>query len=462
MVGQTLAEYVNSELSAKGAKGETDRRLERALRKIEELLEILSRLDKEEIHHLDLSPDNVLIRSDGPLQIIDWGKNHVLTDVVPRGGAGRRAEAFVAPELASREHFDEGLTDAYGVGLIAAETLSGVRLDIEGLGVALDRIHTEYPTVARVVDSAVEKNPKLRLPERPANSSPLDYLRDELAYEQKVHNFAWRPWLEWPMLVAEGSMKLSVSALREGWARFKTARDSGRGDEDKRGAILFGSALLPFYNGRTIHGLLRQTSRGWPLLVIRRHSYGTRSWPYVFGSGDEVLPEHIQCAVLPNTEPFGELILRSTSGWFAVPVLVVIIEPTLWPFSAGIGIQLITANNFFMFHEARKAFLYSNCVLERKFEIPDVKASLADFGRWRFATAGSGVLMVILGVLHRTGNVDELWPYAIFAMTANIYVATATCGTRAPLVRRGLRRIRWDYLRAVNVKQRTELVTSET
>lgn len=113
--GRTLAE----EMEVKGVFSEQD-----SIKIIEELLDVLCLIHTHGMIHRDITPNNVLISTDGVLKLIDFGiarekKENCIQDTTILGTAG-----FAAPEQFGFQQTDER-TDIYALGVLWNKMLTG-------------------------------------------------------------------------------------------------------------------------------------------------------------------------------------------------------------------------------------------------------------------------------------------------------------------------------------------------
>lgn len=113
--GRTLTE----ELETKGTMSEAQ-----SIRLMEQLVEVLAVIHEKGIIHRDITPNNILISTDGVLKLIDFGiarvpKENCIQDTTILGTAG-----FAAPEQCGYSQTDER-SDIYTLGVLWNKLLTG-------------------------------------------------------------------------------------------------------------------------------------------------------------------------------------------------------------------------------------------------------------------------------------------------------------------------------------------------
>lgn len=162
------------------------------LRWLTEVARTLSAAHRAGLVHRDVKPENVMLRDDGVVKLLDFGIARRLRGAADPGGStpgsaegpGTLDEstiagtpAYMAPEQVRRQRVD-GRADQFAWGVMAYEVLSGALpwRSIEKGTPTLVAIVTERqdplpfakldvpPHVARVIDRALEKDPARRFP----------------------------------------------------------------------------------------------------------------------------------------------------------------------------------------------------------------------------------------------------------------------------------------------------------
>jgi hypothetical protein len=124
---------------------------------------LATRLPQLEKPHFDLSPWNIMIKTDdGAVRLIDFGKNFILQGGYSSPKSAGRAQRFIAPELTRRD-VDESWADVYSLGQIILDVL--MRSDEEPRADprdGLDALWRDVPGLAALVEDLIEEAPSLR------------------------------------------------------------------------------------------------------------------------------------------------------------------------------------------------------------------------------------------------------------------------------------------------------------
>ncbi len=146
------------------------------------LVDALSYAHAQGIVHRNLKPENIMIRADGFLKIIDFGLAKPFTGnanlTLP--GAVMGTPAYMAPEQVHSDRNVDGRCDQYALGILMYELLTGRRPFSQGQAIQLlySQVHAEPPSLEdaglnRVFRRMVAKDPEQRY-------STLQDLRPEL------------------------------------------------------------------------------------------------------------------------------------------------------------------------------------------------------------------------------------------------------------------------------------------
>lgn len=134
---------------------------EELFRLIQEFLKGVAFLHKNQVAHLDLKPENVLVSMEGEVRIIDYG-----TSVLARETKSLRVKGligtngFMAPEILREEEFLVFPADIYSAGCVIREmflgpgTGRGKRLRVEKL---VKKLKSELPEDRPTAEEAVKK-----------------------------------------------------------------------------------------------------------------------------------------------------------------------------------------------------------------------------------------------------------------------------------------------------------------
>jgi hypothetical protein len=145
-------------------------------------------------HHLDLTPNNVIIPSEAPvekLKLIDFGRNKLLVEPIAASSAAiARAAHYVAPEIreGTLGNTDIALAsaDAYSAGLLALETFSPS--DSKSTNDKIEEIWEQSPGLAMILEDllAEDVNRRLMLVPDEQRHMPFAFLIDRIKRERDV------------------------------------------------------------------------------------------------------------------------------------------------------------------------------------------------------------------------------------------------------------------------------------
>ena len=138
--------------------------LSQALRYTQEVLDALRAAHRVGVIHRDIKPENVLVPSEGPVRVADFGLAHAASEVsMSSGGSALGTVAYMAPEAASSGRAD-ARTDIYSVGIMLEEMLighvpfegeSGVQMILSHINEDVPAPSEEQPWIPREVDDLV-------------------------------------------------------------------------------------------------------------------------------------------------------------------------------------------------------------------------------------------------------------------------------------------------------------------
>jgi Protein kinase domain len=147
------------------------------------LCDVLTLLSADNQCHLDLSPRNIILIQEDPLDIrlIDFGRNFAIADGVASSLALARASVYVEPQMITRQRIGDWRSDCYSLGIILLEAAARQQLNRDSINQELWRLWTgEHlwdgaPGLARIIEDLIDAEPDQRLAfmERSQDTTPL-------------------------------------------------------------------------------------------------------------------------------------------------------------------------------------------------------------------------------------------------------------------------------------------------
>ncbi|MGD0013167.1 MAG: protein kinase [Bryobacteraceae bacterium] len=143
------------------------------------------------IHHLDLSPDNIMVEGSRgkvrSVRLLDFGVNSLLLTHLRNDENVLRASVFVPPELQEGAQGDS-LSDIYSLGLILLEMLAPASLSGTDVGGALDDVWIGFPQIAANVEDMIDRDPKNRLLQtKRRESGPFSSVSESVVHSMNLH-----------------------------------------------------------------------------------------------------------------------------------------------------------------------------------------------------------------------------------------------------------------------------------
>lgn len=135
------------------------------------LCDVLEKLNESGQCHLDLSPRNILLVQENPLDVrlIDFGRNFAIAEGVASSLALARASVYVEPQMITRQRIGDWRSDCYSLGIILLEAAARQPLHRETIARELWRLWTgEHswdgaPGLARIIEDLIDAEPAQRL-----------------------------------------------------------------------------------------------------------------------------------------------------------------------------------------------------------------------------------------------------------------------------------------------------------
>nr|WP_026459476.1 Stk1 family PASTA domain-containing Ser/Thr kinase [Schaalia vaccimaxillae] len=153
--------------------------ISQSLRYVQDILEALRAAHRMDVIHRDIKPENVLLPSDGPARVTDFGLARAASEVsMSSTGSMLGTVAYIAPETAASATSD-ARTDIYAVGIMLYEMLTGA-VPWEGetpLQIASHHVRDEIPLpsqsqpwIPREIDDLVGSLAARDAQERPSDA----------------------------------------------------------------------------------------------------------------------------------------------------------------------------------------------------------------------------------------------------------------------------------------------------
>lgn len=126
--------------------------IDQSLRYVTDILEALHAAHRVGVIHRDIKPENVLVPTEGPVRVTDFGLARAASEVsMSTTGSMMGTVAYMAPETATTGEAD-ARTDIYAVGIMLSEMLTGhVPWDGENaMQMAYHHVHDDVPLPSTV------------------------------------------------------------------------------------------------------------------------------------------------------------------------------------------------------------------------------------------------------------------------------------------------------------------------
>ena len=445
------------------------------------------------IHHLDLSPDNIIVSTiSGALDIrlIDFGVNYLLKEHVGSVGGLSRAQNFIAPELQTSSCVAPELADVYSLGMILLELVAQHQFKKEQLTTELDAVWNRYPDIAELVEDMIEEHhPEARLTGTPRGAPIFEALTTKIreATNSAILVRQLTPDTRSPVDHVIDSLFNSIvprDSIKELIARWRGAAEGGEGLR----------RLLYWSVGVQATHLLAVSIFCWSVLFFPAKRLCTvLGWclaavnapplpPQIaqIGPVNGLLPGRLVALTfsftlaryyanifatvtlrdirLPSLKPQvrrTEWLMRWHPAIGSLPILwALVIDPKAWPYCCALGLVGIFFNNLATYRLAAGAYRVAVEQHEGNDESPFTRSStflrerLDDFDSWWFMILVYLICLVGLGVLLSRGVAQDEWMYAAIVCIINMFqMFRNNCTKMAPGVRTILRRTIWRLTR---------------
>ena len=509
--GDTLTDYTNTYLrgdarSAFRRQGNSRKarraknpipleRLELATGIFIKLCDALDACLRHGFHHLDLSPDNIIIQHDRTgirdIYLIDFGVNYLVKEHVGSVGLLSRAECFIAPELEHGHPPQPAMADVYSIGMILLEMSSDRPLEKDQINESLDTLWQTHQGLAGIVEDMIDKSPCDRLMGiqrdslvftktkfivtdaveliKHLSAKPRSHLKRIGEYVNGVIPFEsldalWTQWDEGDdLLNSEDRRLLHFSVLVQCLHIIAVTAFLGAlvfPLSDKRLCDMVHACLspinfpkLPMWN----NGLAGKINGFLPgrLVALSFSLVLSQYYRNVFAT---VTVRGIKLKSIQLRLRATELLLRLHPFLGAGPICYALVfDPKAWAYCSAAGLAGICLNN---------ALTYSLVVTECRYstsglEINDItivsggrpSSMLRDekgsFSRWWLLICEYMMFLAILGFLLSRGFAQDEWLYSLFVSIGvnMLMMLRYNCYIKAPGVRTMLQRVIWRLKR---------------
>jgi serine/threonine protein kinase len=492
--GQTLAEFVPEYLySQPKTDAKTAKQLKIVAQIVRKICEALATCLKQyEKHHLDLSPNNIIVTHDHgtiiDIHLIDFGVNYLLQEHVGSVGGLSRAQIFIAPELQDALSRGNEVSDVFSIGMILLEMLGDDLLEKESLSLELDAAWLRSPDIAELVEDMIDEDVANRFLNVPRGKLIFNEVEKRVTAAVKVSSMIQADNRSFFGSVIEIAIDIvPLRSIKELMRRWRAAKEAPNSEIrfllvwgilvqcthlmavfafvllalaphdvpfiqavafDKRACDLFNWCIsakdippLPIWDGAwasRINGLLPGRIVALSFSIILARYYAN-----IFAT---VTFSHINLRDMRKTLSVSELLMRAHPIVGLFPILyALIVDPKAWPYCSALGLLCVCLNNLFTYRIGMEC--ENKALAEDLFVRPSpfMKSTLADFSEWWRLILLYVATLIIVGVLLSRGLAKDEWLYAIYGSIAinMLMLFRVNCVNHAPAVRTMLRRVTW-------------------
>jgi serine/threonine protein kinase len=391
--GKPLTAYIKEHLHPLNTAPETELFLHTVQKIFAQLCNALATCADQtpKIHHLDLSPDNIIISPEGtPIKItlIDFGVNSLLLTHLANGDNFTRANSFIPPELRMGAKGNE-LSDVYSLGLILLEMLSRDSLRTPDASVQLDSVWQSFPELAETIEDTIDGDPSNRLLDADPELGYFRYLLATVEHSAMVHRelHLKKPRI-YDAVKAIINSAIPVDPLEKAYQKWITTTQDSRPPlfwvlswgflaQITNLVVLFFifwtvvDPLGTFHNSRLCDELLPKWCVTQMQVPPLPQSWGLHFWHRINGYSPGRLVALTFALIFAKfySEIFGSITLRyfksaelrkrawvpevamraiPIAGFFAL-AWGIVFDPKAWTFCAGFGLLVVGVNNWQMF-----------------------------------------------------------------------------------------------------------------
>lgn len=479
---------------------------------VQQICSLLAGAAAKSIHHLDLSPDNIIIElgpNKAPVRVwlIDLGYNYLLYERLGSPSAFVHAHKYMAPELFKGAHRGEQVSgvgcDLYSLGVILLELLSYRDLHPRDIPYQLDRTWMSKPDFAGLIEQMIHSDPKIRSGRVYRKREKFyNVISERLSYAQEMFRSTGET-----SVTFRGGIVRALFPMNNIHSAFELRRReaSTRPLSRRRGVD-----LVTRTRGETVRNLLRWSKvaliasfvTGLICMVLILEDVGLAEplhyvglWDvpllgplisiserinhWIGGSWQTRLPGRLvglSFCIVATQYYFNILSLvpslgldRKTRFWmrcnsfsYSIPILfAVLVCPSAWPICSAFGVFVVFLNNHYCYLTAAdiRNRLYSGKERERSSRVDDF---LEQFDKWRSGILLYAITLSLLQFLFLTERLfdwsyfEDEWVYALaVTFPVNLLFLHFDASTRqAPMVRSGLRRLFSANINLVKQKNR--------
>ena len=428
--GQTLTEFVQEYLHTQSAGAKTPEQLTTIAEIVQQICEALKTCLSKGRHHLDLSPNNIIVThgqgASISIHLIDFGVNYLLLEHVGSVGAQSRAQIFIAPELQDATIEGDEISDIFSIGMILLEMLGGNLLEEKNLSLELDAAWLQNPDLAEIVEDLIDEDATNRLINVPRGAVAFDHVNKNVAEAVNVSKLIQNDDTStfWSVLETIKGI-VPIQSIRELVRRRQAAKGALISKEtksllywaiyvqftyllavsafvwlilapkdvpvlgivtyDKRVCDQLGWCLapkdvpvLPIWDG-TLFGRINGFLPG-RLVALSFSIILARYYANIFAT---VTFRHSRVREMKKRLYAAELFMRAHPFIGLVPILyALLVDPKAWPFCSAVGLLFICLNNWLAFQIGNS---WENLARSKGLFVrpsPFMNSTLAYFSEW--------------------------------------------------------------------------------
>lgn len=444
------------------------------------LCDALTDCSAHNIHHLDLSPDNVIVQhSDGTVQsirLIDFGVNFLLKAHIGSGEKLSRAECFIAPELEAGMPKSPEMADIYSLGMIILEMVADRKIESDQLNDTLDHVWASDDSLGALIEDMIDRDAADRLIGFDRHSV-FDSAKVALNEAVKLIKLSKQPSRPLYRILGEfinGILPFdSFEELRRRWKEAAALRSSHFKFLFHWSIVVQSACLLAiaaFFWTVVAVPVARLCDIGnhcvlpvnvpplpiSPTLAANRIALLPGRWlafsfsivlsRYYANIFATLSPSRIRMAEIRTLAVLTGFVMRAFPIFCIITAyFAIVFDPKAWAYWSAFGMIGIASNNFLSYRMAVR----TNTLVQQKglYMRPStyLKDEVTKFGSWWSMVTVYGFCLWALGFLLVHGYAKDEWLYALLASICLnlILMLRQHCTKRAPGIRTMLRRIIW-------------------